>query len=101
VSTRSDRSGAVLLDGETVSGDIYVFVDWPGASVVRFYLDNPEHTGAPDRVENHYPFDLGGTAPDGSAWAFDADTLGPGAHTITVEVVDNGINVRTAAFIVA
>ena len=100
VSTNSDRSEAVLLDGQTVSGDIYVFVEWPGASVVRFYIDNPEQTGAPDRVEALYPFDLGATAPDGSAWAFDADSLGPGAHTITVEVVDNGVNVRTAAFTV-
>ena len=84
-----------------MSGDIYVFVDWPGASVVRFYIDNTERIGPPDRLENHYPWDLGATAPDGSAWAFDSSTLGSGSHTITVEVVDTGINVRTATFTVA
>lgn len=91
----------MLLEGESVRGDIYVFVDWPGASVVRFYIDNVNHTGDPDKVENHDPFDLGGTAPDGSAWAFDSSSLGSGSHTITVEIVDVGINVRTAAFTVA
>lgn len=83
-----------------MSGDIYVFVEWPGASVVRFYVDNVDRIGPPDRLENRYPFDLGETAPDGTAQAFDSSTLGSGTHTITVEVVDNGVNVRTATFTV-
>lgn len=96
-----NRGDPVLLDGETVSGDIYVFVEWPGASVVRFYIDNVDRIGPPDRLDNQYPFDLGATAPDGSPQAFDSSALGSGTHTITVEVVDNGVNVRTATFTVA
>ena len=90
----------MLLDGETVSGDIYVFVTWPGASVVRFYVDDVDRIGSPDRVETQYPWDFGTTAPDGTANAFDTSTLGAGSHSITVEIVDNGVNVRTATFTV-
>ena len=53
LSTRSDRSNAVELSGQTLSGDVYVFLD-PDAyiSQVVFSVDGQYHN-----TENYAPYD--------------------------------------------
>ena len=57
LSTRSDRSNAVKLDGQTISGDVYIFLN-PEAYVsqVVFSIDGQTHN-----TENYAPYDLGFT----------------------------------------
>ena len=99
VSNRSDRVGAESLEQATVSGNVYVFVlPDEGVTSVAFYLDDPAMTGAPYKREFATPFDLNGTTPDGSARAFDADKLSPGAHTLSALVTfNNGATASTTA----
>jgi hypothetical protein len=72
--------GATVAHGS----DIYLFVD-PAASItrVRFWLGPKK--GTPYHIEMSAPFDLAGTASDGSALPFTVpDNAGP--FTITSEV---------------
>jgi cysteine-rich repeat protein len=81
LSLSPTRADPVLLDGATVSGDIYVFSD-PAAAIgsVAFAID-----GMLQRTESAPPFDLGGTgAPD--AFPFSTLTLSEGPHTVTATV---------------
>lgn len=82
LSSSPDRSGAVLLDGETVNGDIYVFTS-PDTNVskVRFLVD-----GSFVKEEKHAPYDLAGTAGDGSALPLDTTPLAEGLHNLVAEV---------------
>ncbi|RMD62999.1 MAG: PKD domain-containing protein, partial [Alphaproteobacteria bacterium] len=91
VSTRPERTGAVPLSGQTVSGAIYVFVDPEDgirtsfAERVDFYLDDPTMRGAPVQRERSAPYDFAGG--DGTlARPFDTGTLARGSHTITAAV---------------
>ena len=68
LSLRADRSGAVMLGGQTVSGKIYVYwsksaspTDTYGTSRVNFSVD-----GAAVRSEVVKPYDMGSTAADGT-----------------------------------
>jgi len=83
LSTRSDRSNAVKLSGQTISGDVYVFLD-PEAYVsqVVFSIDGTYHN-----TENYAPYDLG--VP------FDTITLSNGTHTISARITDQGGSVQT------
>ncbi len=85
-----------------MSGDIYVFVDRPETDQVFFWIDDVNMAGEPDETEFVDPFDLAKTARDGSAWPFDANGLGSGRHTLTVEITDNAgnVTVQTATFTV-
>jgi hypothetical protein len=87
ISTVSTRASAVPLEGATVAGDIYAFVD-PATSVrrVRFFVDDPQMTGAPRQTENNAPWDLAGTASNGTALPFDTAQLPDGPHTVTAAV---------------
>ena len=87
VSTSSDRSGASPLTGATTAGDVYVFVP-AGSSItrVRFWLDDPDRSGAVLKDERNGPWDLAGTAKDGSALPFDTTDLADGAHSVTALV---------------
>ncbi|MBY5991724.1 metallophosphoesterase [Ferrimonas balearica] len=91
LSLSPDRSGAVGLDGQSVSGLIYVFVDADGADRVRFYLNDPGRS-SPTQTEYNAPWDLAGTNSDSarSAKPFDTATLSTGSHTLEVEVVQGG-----------
>jgi CxxC motif-containing protein len=76
VTTSSNLSGAVPLDGSTVDGDIYVFTGPDtGVSQVVFSLD-----GAVVMTESLAPYELAGGA------AFDASKLSPGQHKITADI---------------
>ena len=85
VSVTPDRSNAVRLDGATVKGKIYVFVrNSETLDTVDFYLDSRRRTKPPLRTETDPPFDLAGTAGDGTAVPYDTTTLADGSHTIRV-----------------
>ena len=103
VSKAANRSGAGPLDGQSVSGGIYVFVGPDtGASQVRFYLDNPAGSGNPRQTEGNPPFDFAGGS-SGSANAFDTNGIGNGPHTITavVDLAAGGTSQVTGYFTVA
>lgn len=92
VSTRSDRSGAVDLEGRTVAGAIFVFV--PQTSDTRrveFWIDST--SGSPVSVENMAPYDLAGTKWDGGrnelAKPFYTGTLSNGQHSVIADVTYN------------
>jgi hypothetical protein len=96
LSPSSNRSGALPLMGQAVTGNIYVYYSYisPSASAnpvkqVRFWLDDPNPTnpaGAPRIVENVSPYDLGGTMSDGTAGALNTANLSKGVHTVTAQV---------------
>ena len=82
VSFSQDRSHAVRLNGATVKGKIYVFVrSSRGLRQVDFYLGNREQKLAPARTERISPFDLAGTARNGTALPYDTRKLVEGSHT--------------------
>ena len=79
-SLAADRSHPRPLQGAAVSGRIHIFAAAePTAAKVRFLLD-----GVTVKIENRAPFDLAGTAPDGTARAFDSAVLSPGLHTVLI-----------------
>ena len=85
-STSVNRSSPTTLQGATVSGQIYPFVlPETGVTEVRFYLDNPEGSGAPTRTDAKAPFDLAGTTPGGRPNPWNSALLPDGPHTVTVQ----------------
>ncbi len=100
VSTSSDRSNAVRLDGWSGTGEIYVFIGKEtGISRVSFFLDDPSMKGSPYRVENYAPYDLRGGSV-AAANPFDATRLSNDWHTITalVELTGGGSKLANAVF---
>jgi hypothetical protein len=87
ISSAPDRSRATGLDGQSLSGPIYVFVaPTSGSARVTFFLD-----GSAYRTERHAPFDFNGTGPDGGRpWS--ATT---GGHTIVAKITTKRWAVRT------
>ncbi len=103
VSKSSDRSNAGSLPGQTVAGNIYVFVTPDtGAGQVRFYLDNPSASGTPLQVENNAPYDFAGGSSSG-ANAYDTTKLSNGSHSITasIDLAAGGVSNVTATFTVS
>jgi hypothetical protein len=91
-SVNANRSNPVALNGQAVSGDIYVFTR-PDSGVTRvsFYIDDTGRTGEPLRTESVAPFDLAGTNDSGGgALPFDTRQLSNGIHTITAAVTVGG-----------
>lgn len=103
VSSSPDRSNPAPLDGKTVSGKIYVFVSpTSGVNRVRFYLDDPDMSGRPRKIEGRAPYDFAGDTED-MANPFDTATVSGGSHTITaaVELTGGGTDVVHAIFTVS
>ena len=76
VSRSPDRSAAVALSGQTLTGPLYIFVvAEPASKKVVFSVD-----GAVHRTDRWQPYDLNGTAPDGRALPW-SPSAGP--HTIS------------------
>ena len=74
-----------------MSGTIYVFVSpETGITQVRFYLDDPQRTRTPIRVENLAPFDFAGTGGNGAASPYGTTALANGQHTITAAIDRSG-----------
>jgi hypothetical protein len=91
VSTSSNRANPVSLDGRTVSGLIYVFVE-PITDIkrVEFYID-----GILRQSEGYSPFDLAGTASrDFLANPFDTSNLADGAHDFTARITKTNDSVE-------
>ena len=84
VSLNSDRSSAARLDGSRVNGKIYVFVrNSKKIDKVDFYIDSPQWRKKPPvRTDKKAPFDLAGTASDGTARPYNTAKLADGTHTI-------------------
>jgi hypothetical protein len=84
VSGALSRSGAIDLQGATLSGDAYVFVAGSkGARKVSFWLDDSRAVGTPDQVD-----DFAGTAGDDRGKAWDTTSVSDGRHTITAEIIE-------------
>ncbi|HEX2027084.1 MAG TPA: fibronectin type III domain-containing protein [Nitriliruptorales bacterium] len=87
MSKAPDRSAPVSLDGTTVTGSAYVYVATDtGVRRVSFWVDDPAMSTTPYQVEKAAPFDLAGTASDGTALAYDTTALADGSHTVTAKV---------------
>ncbi|MEX2377992.1 MAG: G8 domain-containing protein [Dehalococcoidia bacterium] len=102
VSSSSDRSNAVQLEGESVSGDIHVFTSSEGGiGRVTFWIDDPAMAGAPFQVENIAPYDMAGGTTS-SANGFDTSLLAEGQHSITalIELGDGGSETVSSSFTV-
>ena len=83
LSLSPDRSSAVSLGGSTVKGQIYVFVrNSRTLAKVEFYLDDRWQTRPPTGVDTTPPFDLAGTATDGTARPYDTTKLVDGYHRL-------------------
>ena len=103
VSTNTDRSNPVLLDGETVSGNVYIFVSpESGIQRVSFYLDDPQMNGTPRQVENYAPYDFAGTGVGNAANPFDTTQLPDGTHEITalIELTTGTTDIVSSVFTV-
>ncbi len=100
MSSLPDRSAAILLDGQTISGDIYVYTNPDsGVDQVAFSID-----GVVVRTESFGPFDLGGTGDDiATANPFATDQLADGDHEVSAQVtlVDGGSEFLSATITVS
>jgi hypothetical protein len=95
VSGNAARTGAVALQGSTLSGNVYVFTSSAldlqqanpaGVTRVCFWLDDPAMAGAARRCEGAGPFDFAGSANSTSgspAFAWDTTGVANGSHNIT------------------
>ncbi|MBC8123083.1 MAG: VCBS repeat-containing protein, partial [Gemmatimonadaceae bacterium] len=109
LSRSANRSNPLPLAGKTVSGNIYVFASGKDTDFkrVQFYLDDPDRSSAPIRLERSAPFDFaGGTNMDPTvtqARPFDTRTLANGQHTITATFArtDGTFRTITSTFTVA
>jgi hypothetical protein len=91
-STAADRSGHQAAGGElAIDRPVALFVaPEDGVVVATFYLDDPLGAADPLRVEVLPPFDLGATAPDGTAHLVTPGALGAGEHLLTVVAERSG-----------
>jgi hypothetical protein len=82
VSAFQDRSNPDTLDGATLEGRIYVFVE-PLTDIdkVEFFID-----GVLRRTENIEPYDLAGSTDSGLAFPFDTQSLKDGLHTFSARI---------------
>jgi hypothetical protein len=106
LSRAADRSAPVLLDGQTVSDNIYVFTSpSTGTTRVQFYLDDPARVRTPIKTEASAPWDFAGTASNTarSALPYDSKRLANGVHSITAAITKSagGTDVLTGNFIVS
>lgn len=93
VSTQGNRSGAVPLDGASVTGPAAVYVPTePAISRIEFRID-----GRWVRAERVAPYDFGGTTGTGQAALV---RFTPGTRTVTARIVflDGSIDTISATF---
>ncbi len=114
VSSSSSRSGAIALQGATLSGNAYIFTSLAsqltnfnpsGIAGVCFWLDNTAMSGTANHCESYAPYDLAGTAGDTSTSAanlWNTTAVANGTHTITQQVTlsSGGSEVDTSTFTV-
>ena len=99
VSASPDRSAAESLARSSRSGEAYVFVA-PSIAVdaVTFVLD-PGTDQARTLTDRTEPYDLAGTAPDGTANPLDLSALAEGSHKVIARFrdVSGGTVARSSA----
>lgn len=104
VSDNTNRSAPTLLEAANISDNTFIFVS-PEANIkqVRFYLDTTDTSSTPFKIENRGPYDFGGTNANGTATAFDTNTLTDGSHFILAQVIglDNSVELLSSTFQVA
>jgi calcineurin-like phosphoesterase family protein len=101
VSRSSTRTDPVPLEGAVLTGNVYVFLAGAeDAEEVRFWLDNPEATGSPRRLESNPPYDfIGGTVETAKPW--NTSGVSDGGHSITAVIASRlGQRKVTATFTV-
>jgi hypothetical protein len=88
MSGPATRSNPVRLAGSTAAGNIYVFTcPESGTSRERFFLDDPDVSGTPRKVETNAPWDFAGmNTTTRNANPFDTRSIADGAHTITAAI---------------
>src|SRR6266536_2399135 len=114
VSSSSSRSGAIALQGATLSGNAYIFTSLAsqltnfnpsGIAGVCFWLDNTAMSGTANHCESYAAYDLAGSTGDPSNSAanpWNTTSIGNGTHTMTQKVTlsAGGSEVDTASFTV-
>ncbi len=98
VSTSSQRTNVVPLDGAQLSGQVAIFVPGePDLKRVDFYLDDPQMTGTLDGKDGTEPYDYAGTRSNGTA---KLATFPHGSHTLTARLTftDGFVDVITVPF---
>lgn len=102
VSSNSDRSEGVALEGALLSGEVYIYVS-PESNISKasFYLDDPSLSGSAIKIEGRAPWDFAGTGPEPErpAYPYDVSQLASGSHTITVVLItDTGTETISRSF---
>ncbi|MEE6283069.1 kelch repeat-containing protein [Georgenia sp. MJ170] len=103
-SLHQKRGSPQPLTGTTVSGVVYPFLgSADDVSSTSWWLDDPERTGQPLRVDSTVPFDFTPGSVTHAAAPFDTAGIRDGQHTITVEVLaaDGTTHVSHATFLTA
>ena len=101
LSDLPERTNPVLLEGQSVTGGIYVFISpESGISQVSFYLDDPGMSGDPIQTEGLVPYDFAGTSSSGLGNPYDSSQLSDGLHEITafIELTAGGSETVSATF---
>jgi len=112
VSTQSNRSGGIALDGATLAGNAYVFTSLAsqltnfnptGITQVCFWLDNASMSGAATHCESAVPYDYVSSASTTTANPWNTTAVANGTHTITqlVSLSAGGAETDTATFTVS
>jgi hypothetical protein len=88
VAADPDHAEPFLLDGARVRDSVHVRLTGPtdeDTLEVAFHLDDPEAEGEPLNVEEHAPWDVGGSDRRGTR-SVDTTALDNGEHTLTAVV---------------
>jgi hypothetical protein len=99
VSDSADRANAHKLQGADLRGKVAIFTSRPmNVRSIAFFLDDPGMLRRPRQVEYYSPFDLAGTARDGTAKLFDTSSLTSGRHVVTAKaVLTSGMKITSSA----
>ncbi len=115
VSTSSNHSNALALQGATLSGNVYIFTSYAsnlrnydpsGIRKVCYWLDNTAMNGTATLCDSYKPYDFAGSVNNNStslAKAWNTTKVGNAAHTITqsVKLSNDASEVDTATFTVS
>jgi len=97
VSASSTRTNPAPLNGQPLTGSAYISYTLIGplansnpVKQVNFWLDHPTPTaptGTPYRMKGSAPFDLAGTASNGTALPLNTGSLAKGVHKVSAQVI--------------
>jgi len=97
LSIAANRSDPLPLNGQSVSGNVYIFYSHIGPTAatnpvkqVKFWLNDSSPAspkGTPRLIESVAPFDFAGTATDGKAMPLNVGGLTKGVHTVSAQAI--------------